>query len=419
MAIPEWVTRLRTASFTSPGGVVSEFKLDFVSRIGGKKSSTHEILNTDEAIQQDQGNRSISYPLEAYFTGSNGDQEADAFFDSLGEHYSTATPGILRHPRWGDIAVMPFTYQQSEQLVTGAGVFRVPVEFREIPLSEFPTPTDGDTSEIVSDIDSMEDTIDTANGEIDVDDASAYAQFRALIGTTVETISNALGPLAEAVDDVSDTFMLIEADIATALVAGADAVEIMAQVNRLIRTPAQIVDRTINKVTGYYEMTVAIALSIRDSINSILNETDAANAAVSYQSIVSMGTAATAEAGLFTDFQTREVAGEALDLINDLELITGEGIGLLSQDVEDFDGDHNTILDLTLIIGLVNGTLIDRSFDLRAKLITILTGASDPISLTWRFYKDMEQFDFFIQTNDLQDLELIEIAAGREIVSYA
>ncbi len=418
MAIPEWVTRLRTASFTSPAGVVSEFKLDFVSRVGGKKASMHEILNTDEGIPQDQGNRATSYPIEAYFTGSNGDQEADIFYASLREKYSRASPGILKHPRWGDIPVMPFPFQQSEQLVTGAGVFRVPVEFREIPLSEFPTPSDGDTSEIVSDIDSMEDTIDTANESIDVDNAAAYAQFEALTRTTVEIIGDALAPLAEAVDDVSDTFRLIQDGIDTALDAGADAVEIMAQVNRLIRTPAQIVDRTINKVTGYYDMTVAIALSIRDYINSLLNDTDAANGAAVYQSVISMGTAATAEAGLFTDFQTREVAGEALDLINDLEVITGEGIGLLSQDVEDFDGDHNTILDLTLIIGLVNGTLIDRSFDLRAKLITILTGASDPITETWKAYKDMSQLDFYIQTNDLQDLELIELAAGRESISY-
>ena len=54
----EWLDRLRTeASYVSPSGVESFFKFDIVSRDGGKKASIHEILNSNDAIIQDQGNR--------------------------------------------------------------------------------------------------------------------------------------------------------------------------------------------------------------------------------------------------------------------------------------------------------------------------------------------------------------------------
>ncbi|KKM22181.1 hypothetical protein LCGC14_1627920, partial [marine sediment metagenome] len=151
MAIPAWVNRLRAGSFTSPGGIVSNFKMDIATRIGGKKASIHEILNKDEAIPQDQGNRSQAFPIEAYFTDGDGDIEADAFYNSLRERYTASNPGILKHPRWGDINVMPFEFQQVETLVTGAGVFRVPVEFREIPPQLFPSPESIDQSDIVAD----------------------------------------------------------------------------------------------------------------------------------------------------------------------------------------------------------------------------------------------------------------------------
>lgn len=418
MAIPEWVGRLRTASFVSPAGVESTFKLDIVSRVGGKKSSTHEILNSDEAIQQDQGNRSTSYPIEAYFTGTDGDLDADAFYASLEERYTTDLPGLLKHPRWGDIPVMPFEFQQSEQLVTGAGVFRVPVEFRRVPQTDFPTTSDGDTSEIVAAIDDLETTLETANVEIDVDNPSNYAQFKALITKITGVISDILKPIADTVSDIADAFNLVKDDIDTALSVGEDAVSIMQQVNRLMRIPSQIVDDTTSKVTRYYEMALTVIQTIEQESSNWTSIIDMINGGASYQSIVSVATAATAEAALFTDFQTREVAGEALDVVNSLESLTANGIAEIAQEIDGFDGDHNTSLDLTLLIGMVNETLIDISFDLRSKRTTILKSPSDAITLTWQFYADLEQLDFFINTNSLKDSELLEIPAGREIVSY-
>ncbi len=97
MAVPDWVGRLRSASFTSPGGTTSEFKLDELNRTGGKKASMHEILNNDDGIPQDQGNKAESYSLSCYFTGSDGDQESDLFYKSLKEQYSVSSYGTLYH----------------------------------------------------------------------------------------------------------------------------------------------------------------------------------------------------------------------------------------------------------------------------------------------------------------------------------
>ena len=425
MAIPEWVNRLRSGSFTSPSGVVSNFKIDLLTRVGGKKASNHEILNKNEAIPQDQGNRSTAYPMEIYFTGSNGDQEANIFYKSMEEEYSIATPGILHHPYidWGDIAVMPFEFQQSANLVTGAGIVRIPVEFRKIPQARFPVPVGVNQSEISAEITELETTLEEANVQLDIEDATVFANFRAKINEVVDIISNAVGEIAARVDSVNDTFNLIIADIDSALVIGVDAIQIMSQVNNLIRLPAQIQDSTLSKVQAFATMTEAITISFLNSFGESSNKQVQLNDAVIYQDTAFFATTATAEAGLFTEYETRDAAGDALDFINDAFDLTEQRLSEIYQLLADgvinsFEPDHNTGLNASLIIGNTNSILIDRSFDLKAKQTVILVGPSDPITETWRFYKDMTQLDFFIRTNNLQDNENLEIPAGTEIIAY-
>jgi hypothetical protein len=57
-------------------------------------------------------------------------------------------------------------------------------------------------------------------------------------------------------------------------------------------------------------------------------------------------------------------------------------------------------------------------FDLKSKLIYILSNPSDPITETWKLYKDMDELEFFIQSNNLVEDEFIELPSGRELVAY-
>lgn len=423
MAVPAWVGRLREGSFTSPSGIVSDFKVDIISRIGGKKASNHEILNKDEAIPQDQGNRSTAYPLEVYFTGENGDQAADVFYDSLRERYTVETPGLLKHPRWGDINVMPFEFQQVEQLVTGAGVFRVPVEFREIPGARFPTPDGVDQAQIVADITELQATIEEANADIDISDAGDAEAFSAKINQIVADIDAALSETVSEFEEAQDAFRLIQDGIDDALDAGESAVVIMSQVVNLIRLPSKIGAATLTKIQGYSQMIAAIAIGFLNDFSQNINVQEKLNNARTAESILFFSSSAAAEAGFFTDYATRDAAGDALDFINDAFVLVEQTMSALNQLLSGdiaiaFQPNHNTLLETTLLVGETNAVLIDRSFALKTKQTVILSGPSDPISLTWRFYKDISQLQFFIDSNNLQDNEIIELPAGKEVIAY-
>jgi prophage DNA circulation protein len=422
MAIPAWVERLRAAQFVSPSGRVSNFKIDTLSRVGGKKASIHEILNKDEAIPQDQGNRSTVYQIEAYFTGENGDLEADVFYASLRERYSASSPGTLRHPRWGDLTVMPFEFQQVEQLVTNAGVFRIPVEFREIPNAVFPAPSGVDQSEIVQNITALDEAVGEAGASINIDDSGDRAKFIAKMTNLVAETADVLSSIAAANEDLANTFSLIQTDI-LASVGDVSPVTTITQLFNLIRTPSKVVDNTLTKVQGY---AVLVSQMIDSFVNDFTDPNDVQanlNNARIAEGMILGAVSGTAEAGLFTDYDSRDAAGDALDLVNDAFTDTvqylSELYGILDNGVsKSFAPDHNTLLLALLVNGQTNAILIDRSFDLRAKQTETLSGPSDPITLTYKYYGTIDELEYFIATNHLTDNEIIEIPAGRQVIAY-
>ena len=158
---------------------------------------------------------------------------------------------------------------------------------------------------------------------------------------------------------------------------------------------------------------IKVILAIQENLN---------NARIA-ESIGLFSVAAVNEAALSTDYSTREAAGDALDFIN-LSFATVEQqlsliYQLLTNDiVNSFAINHDSLSETGQIVAQTNVILLDQSFDLRTKQVIILNAPTDPIILTWRFYKDITQLQFFIETNNLQDEEIIEVPAGRGIVAY-
>ncbi len=320
---------------------------------------------------------------------------------------------------------MPFEFSQSENLVSGAGIFRVTVTFRRVPSTDYPTTSDVDSSEIVSNIDDLEEVSETANESIDVSSDSAYATFKNTIKSVVSTVSGAVDTVAATVDDIQDEFEEIQDDIDSALDAGADAIDILSQVNNLIRLPAQIIDSTISKVQLYADMASDIVSSIFDYLSSDDDRTDSINNATVGQSVCSMCTATIAEAALYTEYTTREAAAESLDAINDAidtyrGSITEAAQALSGAVTEQFVPDHDTGLTLSKIIAQTNSMLIKQSFDIAATETFTTTGSTDAITLCWKYYEavDNDTLEFFITTNCLKASEIWEIPAGREIKIY-
>ena len=367
--------------------------------------------------------------MEIYFVGDTGDQEADAFIESLEESYSAENTGTLKHPRWGDISVIPFEFSQRENYVKGAGIFRCTVEFKESIAITFPGVSGLNESQIVSNINILEESIDSANEGILVTVAARYAEFKATINTVVDIVVDSIGSIAATVKDVDDEFRAIKDDIDRALSVGTSAIEIMSMVNKLIRTPSQIATDTITKIQGFSNILPNVTTALLNNVNPKTNRVAQTNNAIMLQSIGSIATSQVVEASLYTELETRESAGQSIDFINTSMDIIEESVLDVYQTLSDptqtnvnitniFKPDHDTFLNLGEVVGQANSLLISRSFDLKAKKTVILKAPIDALSATYQLYKTIDQLEFFIKTNKLTDIEIIEMPAGKEVVAY-
>ncbi|NIZ41350.1 DNA circularization N-terminal domain-containing protein (plasmid) [Entomospira entomophila] len=113
------------AKYTSPSGNEVAFHWKDVKRSVDHATATGDYPQYNGGDTLDLGHTIEQYPLECLFFGKSYQADADAFFDALKEMGF----GILDHPRWGRISVIPTAISQSEDYVDGIGRSIIEVTF--------------------------------------------------------------------------------------------------------------------------------------------------------------------------------------------------------------------------------------------------------------------------------------------------
>lgn len=421
---PAFLARLRTGRFTSPSGVISDFLFDAVARSTEKKGSAHEIVDSNDSILQDLGTGTRIYPFNAFFVGDDYDIAADRFFESLTERYTPDAPGILAHPRWGDIPVMPFSFEQRESFAGhGVGIGRVNVEFRETKSLTAPRTIGLAQSETIQRIDAIRDEVDEASNNIEVDEPLSYSRFRAGMRDVMGIITDAFSGVSNTIRDVQREVNAIEQDLSSVLALGAAPAIIMGQIGALLFTPIDFTLSVPRRIAAYAAMTSGVISSYVNRFNALIAGHDKLVAAQSLQSVGTLTVSASAFAVLNTEFETREEVGHAIDGLSGIYLGLRGAIDDVSSDLsgpitERFIVEHNMLSSLHEVITSTNRILLSRAFELRSRRRMRLEAPSDAITLTWELYGDIGRLEFFLRTNRISDDEFLEIPSGREIVAY-
>ncbi|NIZ47776.1 DNA circularization N-terminal domain-containing protein (plasmid) [Entomospira nematocerorum] len=116
---------LTQAKYISPSGVEILFVWKEVSRSVSHATTTGDYPQFSGGDVIDLGHGIESYPLECRFYGEDYQRHADRFYDALKELGS----GVLEHPRWGALSVIPQDFSQKESYVDGLLLSIVAVTF--------------------------------------------------------------------------------------------------------------------------------------------------------------------------------------------------------------------------------------------------------------------------------------------------
>lgn len=122
-----YIDRLERLTYQSPKRKTFDLEFEDLARNITRKTAINEFPYQNIANVQDLGMGNLKIPIRCFITGINYDLEADRFFKALNEQGY----GILDHPRWGSINVLPINITQSESFVDGLGRAIFEIEFAE------------------------------------------------------------------------------------------------------------------------------------------------------------------------------------------------------------------------------------------------------------------------------------------------
>ena len=418
------LSRLRPGRFTSPSGVESSFLFDDLTRTKTKRTSSHEITDADTSIIQDLGSALQVFTMSVYFTGDDCDTEADRFFNSLYERYTPDKPGILNHPRWGDVPVIPFgTPEQNESPVSAVGISRVTVEFRETASLAFSSTSLLSASGIADAAGLANETALGRAKRIATTGAKSYAKFSATVKEKVNIISDTVAGVTDAVASVRGEIDAIKQGINDAITIGAAPAEILAQVSAMINTIVSTPQDTVDLVNSIIDMTARVIASFGDDIGNLYTSESVINTGLTLQCIAGACLSGCAIAGINVNYRTRDQVGGVVDALTEKE---AEYSALVSTAENRISGDvikaFNPDADIMRMMhGVVKDTqalLLNRSFSLRSRRSYRLMYPTDAMTETWTHYGDLTELGFYCGTNKITDSEFVEIPAGRELVVY-
>jgi len=424
-SIPAFVSRLRSGRFISPAGFEFSFLFDSLSRTRGKKTAAHEITDSDETVIQSLGSGLQVFPMSIYFVGENCDTLSDAFCNAIwNEKYTPDSPGILNHPRWGDVPVIPFgDVEQTEEFVNGAGISRVSIVFRETKSLVFIDTAESSSLTIGRDVGKVKvSTLDRASKMVTNSKAS-YAKFKAVIRNAVKTVTDAIDAVESLVQSISSEIEAITQDIYAAIDEAASPIIILAQVQDLITLVAEVPSKTVEIVNAYIDMANGLVSGFDSDITNASTIEDKQNISLVEQAIVSIADCGVALASINVDYETRDDVSVALDGMVDsylayLAMLDNAVNSLSTQVTKTFLPDHDTTSGVHGVIFNTQALLLFRSFSLKSRRTYSVVTNSDPLSLTWKYYGDLSQLAFFCKTNKIVGNEFIEIPAGRSLVIY-
>jgi hypothetical protein len=424
--LPALLSRLRPGRYTSPAGAEHLFQFDTLTRSRSKNVVAHSMPDTDDTVLQDMGSSLQVFPLDVYFIGENCDTAADAFYASLFERYTPDSPGILHHPRWGDITVMPFgSPEQSETFSGGGGgISRITVEFRETRSLSSRRGTALSSAGVVDKVKKIDaSALDKAQAMVGATKAQ-YAKFKQSIRNKVKLVTGFIDGVTDLTQDIANEVEALTQELYSLIDTGASPVLILSQIGTIWTTIAQVPSQGLSMVEAYIDMAADIIDSYGSDIASASTNDERTSLALSYQYVGTMAVACTALSATSATYEIRDQVASAVDNLSAQYLAylakMDAAVASLDDGIENmFTPDHDIGSDLQGAIYDTQSLLMDRAYSLAVARRYRLTAPTDPLTETWLRYGDLDRLGFYCSTNKIVGDEFIEIPSGRELVYYA
>jgi hypothetical protein len=252
-----WQDRVREGAYTPPSGIRMTFLYEDLSREVDKRTAIFRFASVDGGYVQDNGFSERRYPLRCIFAGPSHDLAATAFELALLER----GVGRLDHPFYGSFDAIPFgTITRRDDLKSAANQSIIEVTFFATLGALYPSQQTSPRNELLAALDAFDAAAAEQFNEVtDLSTAAARAATATTTRGLLQTVSAAIGGIADGVATVSHAFR----DAQAAVNYGVDVLvgqplQLALQVTNLVRAPAIARVGLQSRLDGYRQLAQSI-----------------------------------------------------------------------------------------------------------------------------------------------------------------
>lgn len=418
-----WLTKVTNQKLTIITGDGSEFTPIWKNATKSRElnASKFEFNNIEGSLVRRGKVSGLIIPFELWFQGEENIEQAEA----LDEATKDTRPWILRHPLYNEITVHPasINFDDSSQNVTKVtGEFWETIEdiYPDIsinPKEDISEKLDNTTETVIND---FSDNLGTPNAGLiskitkSLTDISVKLRAAAVTDIDKQNIEDSISKAFEALNTISS-----------------DAVVFMTRTAELLRTPARIYDSVQNRLNVIDE-------SYTDLVNAfsgIIYRKDK----LYFQAAGAMLMIAKAEASVTTsqdiaddqqidntvqDYRSRKdvitVADSIINSYNGYIDLLGSFQDTNDSTPDSFTPNANTINDLKESVISTTGQLAQIAIGEKLERIYTLPDDIGIIMLVRKLLGtyDSDVIQDFIQINQLELSEMLQIKKGRKVIYY-
>lgn len=418
-----WLDRIGEAAYTSPGGTRMAFAYLDVSREVDKRTAAFEFPGVDGAYVQDNGASERRYPLACIFSGPDCDVDAEAFEELLLER----GPGVLEHPLYGRVDVVPFgTITRRDDLSSGANQAIVEVVFWATLGAVYPSSRLAPKLEVSEALRLAEPALAADfDRNMNLATEARRANERLTVRDVLRNIESALQAAASATESVNREFRDLQSQVNFGIdVLIGQPLLLARQVLNLITAPSRALAGIASRLDGY-----------RDLLDRMLrtSPSEGASAPTALERII---------VRLSNDFHTADLAaggavlGSISSVVNNTFTAKPQALEaaevILAQAAErtawretrfdelgqiDTGEGYQALQEAT---ALAVGYLVEISFTLVPERAIVLDRPRALVELCAELYGSVadERLDFLVSTNHLTGSDILELPRGRRVVYY-
>lgn len=417
-----WIDRLRkTIQLTSPGG--SEFTALWQgnSRSIEKKLGVFQFPKVRGAVVQDLDVGPVRYPLTIFFQGEDNDLEANRFLDACKENGRW----LVLHPVHGLLDLQLVSATEQALPVESGNLTQFDTVWLE-PVSEVQRTS---TVQIKGQISNQINVVNGSSADqllanVSQDTAGEVSAFQNSVNNVVAAVENTLENVSDLSAEITARMISIKRGISAVLdVVPMDIISLAGQVQQLIQLPALAIADVEARLDTYGNFADQIFGQDSGPVN-LEGKNIIAVKELALVSAIGAVAGISSTGALNSRLQAIEVIEVNAALLNDTIDHLDESQSAFETvpiDVQYFSQSESfpSVAGLT---ALAIAFLLRSIFNLAIEKRFILPVQKSPIRITIEEYGSLGDgdvnFDFFIATNQLQDLEIIMLEAGREVVVY-